>query len=104
MLSNLVISQIGSESVVQILAVGAFLLYMEDIPRETRFIRNRIAALCQEMIAEKLPEYISDYQQRFLLPCPSLSERPLRIGYLSECFRTHSVGFLAWWLLKYHDR
>jgi len=104
LLSNLVISQIGSESVVQILAVGAFLLYMEDNPRENRLIRNKIAALCQEMIAEKLPEYISNYQQRFLLPRLSLSERPLRIGYLSGCFRTHSVGFLAWWLLKYHDR
>jgi predicted O-linked N-acetylglucosamine transferase (SPINDLY family) len=26
------------------------------------------------------------------------------MGYLSACFRTHSVGFLAWWLLKYHNR
>jgi predicted O-linked N-acetylglucosamine transferase (SPINDLY family) len=77
---------------------------MEDNPRENRLIRNKIAALCQKMMAEKLPKYISNYQQRYLLPRPSLSERPLRIGYLSGCFRTHSVGFLAWWLLKYHDR
>ncbi|MFM6499702.1 MAG: hypothetical protein ACKPHF_22930, partial [Dolichospermum sp.] len=35
---------------------------------------------------------------------PALSERPLRIGYVSECFRSHSVGYLAWWLLKYHNR
>ncbi|MCL6749955.1 hypothetical protein KBT16_02770 [Nostoc sp. CCCryo 231-06] len=103
-LSNLVISQIESESLVQILSVGAFLLYMEDNPQENRLIRNRIAALCQELISKKFPEYISTYQQSFLSPRPSLSERPLRIGYLSGCFRTHSVGFLAWWLLKYHDR
>jgi len=103
-LSNLVISQIESESLVQILAIGAFLLYMEDNPQENRLIRNRIAALCQELISKKFPEYISTYQQRFLSPRPSLSERPLRIGYLSGCFRTHSVGFLAWWLLKYHNR
>lgn len=103
-LSNLVISQIESESLVQILAIGAFLLYMEDNPQENRLIRNKIAALCQELISKKFPEYISTYQQRFLSPRPSLSERPLRIGYLSGCFRTHSVGFLAWWLLKYHNR
>ncbi|MBS3027685.1 MAG: hypothetical protein HCA25_11525 [Dolichospermum sp. DET50] len=104
LLANLVSSQIQGEGLVQMLAVGAFLLYMEDNPGENRLIRNRIAGLCQEFISQKFPEYISTYQKRFLSPRPSLSERPLRIGYLSGCFRTHSVGFLAWWLLKYHDR
>ncbi|MEA5578498.1 hypothetical protein [Anabaena sp. UHCC 0451] len=103
-LSNLDISQIENESLVQLLAVGAFLLYMEDNPRENRVIRNRVAALCQQLIDKNFPEYISTYQQRFHSHRPSLSERPLRIGYLSASFRTHSVGFLAWWLLKYHDR
>ncbi|MFO5440747.1 MAG: hypothetical protein ACLBM4_19320, partial [Dolichospermum sp.] len=37
-------------------------------------------------------------------PRPALSERPLRIGYVSECFISHSVGYLAWWLLKCHNR
>jgi len=104
LLANLVSSQIQSEGLVQMLSMGAFLLYMEDNPGENRLIRNRVAGLCQEFMSQKFPEYISTYQQRFLAPRPSLSERPLRIGYLSGCFRTHSVGFLAWWLLKYHDR
>ena len=104
LLANLDSSQIEGEGLVQLLAVGAFLLYMEDNPSENRLIRNRIAALCQELIAKKLSEYINTYQQRFLSPRPTLSERPLRIGYLSGCFRTHSVGFLAWWLLKHHNR
>jgi predicted O-linked N-acetylglucosamine transferase (SPINDLY family) len=104
LLANLVSSQIQGEGLVQMLAVGAFLLYMEDNPGENRLIRNRVAGLCQEFMLQKFPEYISTYQKRFLSPRPALSERPLRIGYLSGCFRTHSVGFLAWWLLKYHDR
>lgn len=104
LLANLVSSQIQGEGLVQMLSMGAFLLYMEDNPGENRLIRNRVAGLCQEFMSQKFPEYISTYQQRFLAPRPSLSERPLRIGYLSGCFRTHSVGFLAWWLLKYHDR
>jgi predicted O-linked N-acetylglucosamine transferase (SPINDLY family) len=67
-------------------------------------IRNGLAALCQQLLWKIFPENINTYQKRFQSPRPALSERPLRIGYLSECFRTHSVGFLAWWLLKYHDR
>ena len=104
LLANLVSSQIQGEGLVQMLSMGAFLLYMEDNPGENRLIRNRVAGLCQEFMSQKFPEYISTYQQRFLAPRPSLSERPLRIGYLSGCFRTHSVGFLAWWLLKHHNR
>ncbi|MBS9388989.1 MAG: hypothetical protein HEQ33_08860 [Dolichospermum sp. WA123] len=104
LLANLVSSQIQGEGLVQMLSMGAFLLYMEDNPGENRLIRNRVAGLCQEFMLQQFPEYISTYQKRFLAPRPALSERPLRIGYLSGCFRTHSVGFLAWWLLKYHDR
>ncbi|HYX12801.1 MAG TPA: hypothetical protein VE944_00230 [Nostoc sp.] len=103
-LSNIVTSKTESETLVQLLGIGAFLLYMEDNPRENRLIRNGVATLCQKLIWKNFPENISTYQQRFHSPRPSLSERPLRIGYLSSCFRTHSVGFLAWWLLKYHDR
>ncbi|HEY9813824.1 MAG TPA: O-linked N-acetylglucosamine transferase, SPINDLY family protein, partial [Candidatus Sericytochromatia bacterium] len=30
--------------------------------------------------------------------------KPLKIGYLSNCLRRHSVGWLARWLFQYHDR
>jgi predicted O-linked N-acetylglucosamine transferase (SPINDLY family) len=104
LISNIITSKTDSESLVQILPTGSFLLYMEDNPRENRVIRNGLAALCQQVVWKSFPEEINTYQQRFRSSRPSLSERPLRIGYLSECFRTHSVGFLAWWLLKHHNR
>ncbi|MEA5515026.1 hypothetical protein [Nodularia sp. UHCC 0506] len=104
LLSNLATSQTESESLIRILPVGSFLLYMEDNPQENRLIRNGLAALSQQLVWKSFPENITTYQKRFNSARPSLSERPLRIGYLSECFRTHSVGFLAWWLLKYHNR
>lgn len=104
LLSNLVNSQTESESLVQVLGVGCYLLYMEDNPGENRLIRNKLAALCQQMVWKSFSEDIDKYQKRFQSPRPGLSERPLRIGYLSGCFATHSVGILAWWLLKYHDR
>jgi predicted O-linked N-acetylglucosamine transferase (SPINDLY family) len=30
--------------------------------------------------------------------------KPLKIGYISSCFRQHSVGWLARWLFEYHNR
>lgn len=103
-LGELVSSQTTREKLVQLFSVGSLLLYMEDNPQQNRLIRNGLAALCQQMLWNWYPEEVKNYQQRFKSPRPPLSERPLRIGYLSECFRSHSVGFLAWWLLKYHDR
>lgn len=104
LLSDLVNNQTESKSLIDILAVGAFFLYMEDNPHENRLIRNRLAALCQKMIWKEYSKEINIYQQRLNTPRPALSERPLRIGYVSECFISHSVGYLAWWLLKYHNR
>ncbi len=106
LLCDLVSSETESKSLLTntLLAFGHFFLYIEDNPHENRLIRNRLAALCQKMIWEEFPEKINIYQQRLNTPRPALSERPLRIGYVSECFRSHSVGYLAWWLLKYHNR
>ncbi|MDB9522279.1 hypothetical protein PN480_09975 [Dolichospermum circinale CS-1225] len=104
LLSDLVNNQTESKSLIDILAIGAFLLYMEDNPHENRLIRNGLAALCQKMIWKEYSKEINIYQQRFNTPRPALSQRPLRIGYVSECFISHSVGYLAWWLLKYHNR
>ncbi|MFM6222600.1 MAG: hypothetical protein ACKPCK_08215, partial [Dolichospermum sp.] len=104
LLSDLANNQTESKSLTEILSIGHFFLYMEDNPHENRLIRNRLAALCQEIIWKEFPQEINIYQQRFNSPRPALSERPLRIGYVSECFRSHSVGYLAWWLLKYHSR
>ncbi|QYX31809.1 O-linked N-acetylglucosamine transferase family protein [Sphaerospermopsis torques-reginae] len=103
-LSDLVNNQTQSKSLIEILAIGHFFLYMEDNPHENRLIRNGLAALCQKMIWKEYSQEINIYQQRFNLPRPALSARPLRIGYVSECFISHSVGYLAWWLLKYHNR
>jgi predicted O-linked N-acetylglucosamine transferase (SPINDLY family) len=106
LLCDLVSSETESKSLLTntLLAFGHFFLYMEDNPHENRLIRNRLATLCQKMIWKEFPEKISIYQQRLNTPRPALSARPLRIGYVSECFRSHSVGYLAWWLLKYHNR
>ncbi|MFM2063085.1 MAG: hypothetical protein RLZZ507_2755 [Cyanobacteriota bacterium] len=104
LLSELINSKTESESLIKLLPLGSYLLYMEDNPQENRFLRNGLAALSQQLVWKSFPNNINTYQKLFHSHRPALSERPLRIGYLSECFRSHSVGFLAWWLLKYHNR
>ncbi|MFM2063084.1 MAG: hypothetical protein RLZZ507_2754 [Cyanobacteriota bacterium] len=103
LLVDLIDSKREKEILIQTLPIGAFLLYMEDNPNENRLIRNELAALCQQFLEKHFSENIIKYQQSFNLRDLSLNERPLRIGYISKCFRIHSVGFLVWWLLKYHN-
>lgn len=82
-----------------------FLPYSEDKPKYFRQIQNQIAQLCQVNIEsyaqEQIERYRQGHQERQNLDA---GRRPLKIGYLSYCFRNHSVGWLARWLIQHHDR
>ena len=81
-----------------------FFPYFQDCPQTYRKIQNQLAALCQKNI-QNYAEEAQWYQQRQeLLPKTENSSRRLKIGYISHCFRQHSVGWLARWLFEYHDR
>lgn len=72
-------------------------LYLQDQPSETRQIQNQISHLfVQKLLTE------NNYS------APSFSKKthfnPLKIGYLGNTFRRHSVGWLCRWLMKYHDK
>lgn len=80
-----------------------FLPYMKDDLRQNRAIQNHVSQLSQQgvlyhaqAVAERLPKR----------PQPGSvdRQRPLRIGYLSHCLGRHSVGHLAQWLIRHHDR
>jgi predicted O-linked N-acetylglucosamine transferase (SPINDLY family) len=86
-----------------LLAMGAFLLYFEDDPCTNRRIRNQFAAFCQAQLRQQAGQQGKHYCQSFV-PLGSTPTQPLKIGYLSECLRQHSVGWLSRWLLHYHDR
>lgn len=81
-----------------------FLPYFQDSPKNFRQIQNQVVQLCQANVEIYAKEVIARFRQGH-------SERkqlgttcqPLKIGYLSYCFRTHSVGWLARWLLQHHD-
>lgn len=79
--------------------------YFKDDPKYNHFLQNQLAQLCQDNIKVHAKEPIDRYRQSHATRSSQVqNSRPLRIGYLSFCLKTHSVGWLARWLIKHHDR
>ncbi len=83
-----------------------FLPYVEDSPRYFRQIQNQVVQLCQANIERYAKEQVERYRQghRERQQLGAAAKKPLKIGYLSYCFRNHSVGWLTRWLIQHHDR
>ncbi len=77
-----------------------FLPYIQDEPKRNRYIQNQIAQLCQANVRIYGKEQAEVYTQLVR----GSKTKPLKIGYLSHCLRSHSVGWLARWVFQYHDR
>jgi predicted O-linked N-acetylglucosamine transferase (SPINDLY family) len=81
--------------------------YIFDDPASTRELQNRVAEICQSVTQFYAEESVSTYAESHASKLKQSSfplKRRLKIGYLCHCFRSHSVGWLARWLIKYHDR
>jgi len=82
-----------------------FFPYFQDKPQIFRKIQNKLAALSQWNLQNYAEEEARWYQQK----CKrsqhiNKSTKSLRVGYISHCFRQHSVGWLARWLFEHHNR
>ena len=88
----------------RLVAMGGLMFYFEDAPLTNRPLINGVAQLGQAGIESLLKQEINGYRQGQNIRKKSGLSKTLKIGYLSECFRQHSVGWLVRWLLKYHDR
>jgi predicted O-linked N-acetylglucosamine transferase (SPINDLY family) len=84
----------------QLITAGGMMAYLSDDLPGYRQLRNRIGHRCQAAIQQHLAQVTERYQSQFSRKSGDI----LKIGYLSECFRQHSVGWLVRWLLHYHDR
>lgn len=92
---------------ISLLSSTAFYLpYFADEPEETRSLLNRIANLSKASLDSRITQaHGADYLQQLFPPRPRKSQkRPLRIAYMSCFMRRHSIGWLARWLFKHHDR
>ncbi len=94
---------------VSILMYASFTLpYFRDSLIKNRALQNEILKICQinlDVCSQKTLEQDHTY----LSINHSFKERikhhkKLKIGYLSHCFRTHSVGWLARWLMAFHNK
>ena len=76
-----------------------FAPFIRDEARLNRSIQNQISQLCQVNTKVDLAQQMDKFCQR-----DHPSSQKLRIGYISGCMSSHSVGWLARSLIKYHDR
>jgi predicted O-linked N-acetylglucosamine transferase (SPINDLY family) len=76
--------------------------YLSDDPQRTRHYQNLVGEFCSRnhnLYGRELREkFQARHTQRTKTP------QRLKIGYLSHCLRSHSVGWLCRWLFAYHDR
>ncbi len=86
-------------------SVSFFYPYFRDTPQQNRHLREQLFDFCSANMQFHNQEYWEKYQAHNQERRVH-SERPkkLKIGYISYCFREHSVGWLCRWLLHHHDR
>lgn len=94
----------------RLLATGGLLFYFEDEPAINRPIRNQIAQIAETELRTIQRETVERYAEHNLernksrsLTSQNPKTRLLKIGYLSNSLRQHSVGWLSRWLLMHHD-
>jgi len=98
-------NSLGSNATMRLFTAGFFFPYFQDKPDENLQIRRKIAQVAQLNIENFAKENIDRYRQ-WRSPILS-SDRPakrLKIGYISHCLLSHSVGWLARWVFEYRDR
>ncbi len=80
-----------------------FLPYFRDNPLVNQRIKNQVSQLCQSNIEVYVKTQGEQYHQRSIVNQKIAASKPLKIGYLSDCLRSHSVGWLARWIFEYHN-
>ena len=65
-------------------------------------LRREVAKISQLNVEKYAAKQVAKFRQ-WQSRTPSTSKR-LKIGYVSHCLKTHSVGWLARWLFINHDR
>jgi predicted O-linked N-acetylglucosamine transferase (SPINDLY family) len=70
--------------------------YFNDNPRDNRKTQNQLFNICQNNQRRVNSTLLNTHNSR--------DSELKRIGYLSTSLRSHSVGWLARWLFKYHNR
>jgi predicted O-linked N-acetylglucosamine transferase (SPINDLY family) len=87
----------------RILPTAYLLPYMEDQPAQNHRLQNQLIAVSERSMQIYAQEPYERYQASHRVRKASPQPRKLKVGYICHCFHSHSVGWLARWLLKYHN-
>ncbi|MEW5859226.1 MAG: O-linked N-acetylglucosamine transferase, SPINDLY family protein [Cyanobacteriota bacterium] len=80
--------------------------FKDDLPNN-RLIQNKIAQICYENYQNALKQeapIVEKYQKTLSTQIITEKKKVIKIGYVSQCLRRHSVGWISRWLFKHHDR
>ncbi|PMB10077.1 O-linked N-acetylglucosamine transferase, SPINDLY family protein [Fischerella thermalis CCMEE 5273] len=98
-------TQLDAVRIVRLFNAFFFSPYLEDNPKKHRSLQNRLLQLCQANIVNYAKEQVEKYFHGNLgRKKTTRINNKIKLGYLSHCLRSHSVGWLARWLFQYHDR
>ena len=99
----------GLDAPIEGLLIGSlfFLPYTHDNPENNRWLHNGIGRLCQTTFLKHNAEVAKSFNDNLLSRKSKInlreSQKRLNIGYVSHCFKQHSVGWLSRWLFQYHN-
>jgi predicted O-linked N-acetylglucosamine transferase (SPINDLY family) len=89
----------------RLLVTNYFFSYFRDEPQQNRWLQNQVIEICKTNMQLRYPEQVDRHQNRQAArKVQAATQEKLKIGYISYCLHSHSVGWLARWLMKYHDR
>ncbi|MEG3896267.1 MULTISPECIES: O-linked N-acetylglucosamine transferase family protein [unclassified Microcoleus] len=98
-------TNLDSTAAIRLMSSLFFFPYFEDLPQEAGRIRIQIGNLFQENVENYAKPVVEKCRQRSLpLLQGGNQKRRYKVGYLSYCLRSHSVGWLARSLFEHHDR
>ncbi|QSJ18702.1 O-linked N-acetylglucosamine transferase, SPINDLY family protein [Nostoc sp. UHCC 0702] len=90
---------------VRLSGANYFAPYIEDNLQENRKIQNQLLQLCKDNNAIYGKKQVEKYSHGHLQRKQQIAaDKKLKIGYISYCLRTHSVGWLVRWIFQHHDR
>jgi predicted O-linked N-acetylglucosamine transferase (SPINDLY family) len=87
---------------VRLLTTTYYLPYFADNPSENKALQQHVNSLVQQRLEAEYPKEVETFKQR-ISSRNGEEDRILKIGYVSHCLNTHSVGWLARWIFEHHD-
>ena len=79
------------------------LLYLQDKPVQNRYFCNLFGKIFQDLVDSTITNNQNKYKRKNNVTQLN-SQRPLKIGYIANTIRGHSVGILSRWLVRYHNK